>query len=52
MGFPELGYVSLRELSQLRGPTGLPVERDFWFRADKPLGEYAAEARSLGRVVT
>ncbi len=51
LGFPELGYVSLSELSRLRGPSGLPVERDRWFEPDKTLGEYATEARSLGRVV-
>ncbi len=51
LGFPELGYVSLGELSRLRGPTGLPVERDLYFEPDRTLGEYAAEARSLRRVV-
>lgn len=51
LGFPELGYVSLRELSRLRGPMGLPVERDLYFEPDKKLGEYVAEARSLGRVM-
>lgn len=28
MGFPELGYVSIDELLQLRGPFGLEVETD------------------------
>ncbi len=51
LGSPELGYVSLGELSRLWGQSVLPVERDRWFEADKTLGEYAAEARSLGRVV-
>ena len=51
MGFPELGYVSLSELKEVRGPFGLGVERDRSFRADKTLGAYAAEARPLGRVV-
>src|SRR3954463_9233139 len=32
VGFePELGYFSLRELSQVRGKLGLPVERDISF---------------------
>src|SRR3954468_7815512 len=32
VGFePELGYFSLRELSQMRGKLGLPVERDISF---------------------
>jgi len=30
--FPELGYFSLKELSQVRGRLGLPVERDRYFR--------------------
>ena len=50
LGFPELGYVSRGELSRLRGPMGLPVERDLYFEPDRTLGAYAAEARSLGRV--
>lgn len=47
LGFPELGYVSLAELESLRGTTGLPVERDRHFLADKPLSAYAAEAARL-----
>jgi hypothetical protein len=32
LGFEiELGYFSLDELESLRGPLGLPVERDQWF---------------------
>src|SRR5271154_3746944 len=37
LGFPELGSVSLAELSALRGRLGLPVERDRHFTATKPL---------------
>jgi hypothetical protein len=29
--FPELGYFSLRELESVRGPFGLPIERDLWW---------------------
>lgn len=50
-GFPELGYVSLTELESLRGRWGLPIERDLYFIADKPLSGYAREARLAGRVV-
>ncbi|WP_198970477.1 DUF2958 domain-containing protein [Xylophilus sp. ASV27] len=50
-GFPELGWVSLTELQALRGPLGLPVERDLYFRADKPISAYAREARLAGRIV-
>jgi hypothetical protein len=52
LGFPELGYVSLREITALRGPLGLPVERDMHFIAEKPLSAYADEARVKGRIVT
>ena len=29
--YPELGYFSLKELESVRGPWGLPVERDIGF---------------------
>ena len=51
LGFPELGYVSLAEISVVRGRLGLPVERDLHFVADKPLSAYAEEARRQGRIV-
>lgn len=50
LGFPELGYVSLTEITELRGKLGLPVERDRHFVADKPMSAYAAEARVAGRI--
>ena len=51
LGFPELGYVSLAELTSVRGRLGLPVERDLHFVADKPLSAYAEDARKQGRIV-
>lgn len=51
LGYPELGYVSLAEISSVRGRLGLPVERDLTFVADKPLSAYAEEARKQGRIV-
>ncbi|WP_038200573.1 DUF2958 domain-containing protein [Xenophilus azovorans] len=51
LGFPEIGYVSLAELTALRGRFGLPVERDLHFNADKRLSAYAREARMAGRIV-
>jgi len=45
MGFPELGNVSIRELSALRGKLGFPVERDLHFTATHTLSVYAAAAR-------
>lgn len=52
LGYPEMGYVSLAEIKEVRGPLGLPVERDASFVADKPISAYAAEARIKGRIVT
>ena len=46
LGLPELGYVSLAELRNLRGPGGLTVERDLSLKADKTLQGYADEARA------
>lgn len=51
-GFPELGYVSLQELTNLRGRWGLPIERDLYFTADRPISAYTREARLAGRIVT
>jgi hypothetical protein len=51
-GEPELGYVSLAELSTVRGKLGLPVERDRHFEADKSISAYAADARTRGHIVT
>ncbi len=42
MGFPELGAVSIRELEALRGPLGLPIERDLYW-TPKPLETIAPE---------
>ena len=52
LGFPELGSVLISELVALRGPMGLPLERDLYFTATKTLCEYAKAARTAGRVVT
>ena len=51
LGFPEIGYVSLAELTSLRGPLGLPVERDLHFVANKPISAYADEAHTRGRII-
>jgi hypothetical protein len=37
----ELGYFSLSELESVRGPWGLPIERDLWFKPC-PLSEVKA----------
>jgi DUF2958 family protein len=48
---PELGYVSLAEIMEVRGRLGLPVERDLHFVADKRLSAYTDDARAKGRIV-
>ena len=52
LGCPELGYVSLTELSAVRGKLGLPVERDRHFVANKTLSAYAEEARANAHIIT
>lgn len=44
MGSPELGYVSLQELEEVKLPFGLSIERDIHWEANKTIIEYAAEA--------
>lgn len=50
IGYPELGSVSLSEITAVRGKLGLPIERDLYFEADKPLSAYADEARAHGAI--
>lgn len=45
---PEIGSVSLSELKSVRGPFGLGIERDRYFKADRTLLEYAREAWASG----
>jgi hypothetical protein len=52
LGHPELGFVSLDEIMEVRSRLGLPVERDQHFVATKSISEYAKEARARGRIVT
>ncbi len=51
LGTPEIGYVSLAELRNLRGPGGLTVERDLSFKAEKTLQAYADDAHASGYIV-
>ena len=52
LGEPELGYISLQELAELRGPLGLPVEQDLHFAPTRALSAYAELAREHRRIVT
>lgn len=49
-GTPELGYISLDEIWEVKGPGGLRVERDIHWRATKTLSQYATESRQLGYI--
>ncbi len=51
MGCPELGGISLSELQEYRGPLGLGIERDLYFKPKYPIRIYAAAARSAQRIV-
>ena len=51
VGFPEMGWVSIRELESVRGSMGLPVERDLWFEGKHPISTYAEAARDAGHIV-
>lgn len=51
VGCPELGSVRLSELQSIRGSLGLPVERDLFFVAEKPLSAYTDAAINSGRVM-
>ena len=48
LGFPEIGEVSLDELTEYKNAWGLGIERDIHWEAEKTLSEYATEARSRG----
>ncbi|WP_440532370.1 DUF2958 domain-containing protein [Variovorax sp. YR566] len=52
MGMPETGHVSVQELMSIRLMGGaLGIERDLYWKANKPLSEYARLARLAGRIV-
>jgi hypothetical protein len=42
----EFGYFSLKEIAELKGPYGLKVERDKWFKRC-PLGDIMAAVKVL-----
>ena len=50
MGFPEVGDISVSEIQSIVGPAGLKIERDLFFKADRPLSLYAEEACVLGHI--
>ena len=45
IGMPELGMVKLSDLAGIVGPRKLPVRRDRYFQAVRPLSEYVRLAQ-------
>lgn len=50
LGYPELGYVSLRELQTAQDHLGIRIERDIHFRPKSTITAYANCARLRGRI--
>ena len=50
LGYPELGSFSLEELSSLRLPFGMGIERDILFTGDFPISIWAEAAREAGSI--
>ena len=51
ISMPELGTVKLSDLASIVGPNKLPVTRDLYFQAMRPLSEYLRLAQENGSVV-
>lgn len=51
MGFPELGYVDLEEISQVKNRLGLGIEADLYFKAKFPISVYARAAYEMETIV-
>lgn len=50
LGSPELGSWSLEELSSVRLPFGMGIERDLLFTGDFPISLWAESARETGSI--
>jgi len=50
LGYPELGSFSLEELTSLRLPFGMGIERDILFTGDFPISVWAEAAREAGSI--
>ena len=50
LGYPELGSFSLEEMSSIRLPFGMGIERDILFETDLPLSAWAEAARQVGSI--
>jgi hypothetical protein len=50
MGFPELGSVSLAEITSVKLPMGLAIERDLHFEGRVPISRWTDLARQAGSI--
>lgn len=50
IGEPELGSFSLEEMSSIRLPFGMGIERDILFTGDFPISVWAEAARQTGGI--
>ena len=51
ISMPELGTVKLSDLASIVGPNKLPVRRDRYFQAVRPLSEYLRLAQENGSFI-
>lgn len=51
IGMPELGHIKLSDLASIVGPNKLPVMRDRYFKAVRPLSEYLRLAQENGSIL-
>jgi hypothetical protein len=49
-GCPEYGAFSLTDLAAIKGPLGLGIERDRYFKAKKPMSAYLDDAMERGKL--
>lgn len=50
LGYPELGSFSLLEITSVRQPFGMGIERDMLFATDLPISAWAEAARRAGSI--
>jgi hypothetical protein len=51
LGFPELGWASVREVRSIMAFGAPRFERDMYWTAEHPISVYAQQAREEGRIV-
>lgn len=51
-GFPELGYISLKDITEYVSPFGNNIERDIHFEGKFQMSVYCEAARSISAITT